>query len=65
MGGWGDGAEKENKFALRAKCRVGFAWLIRDGPLENLYGGEGGGGEVPKIYSRKAKLNEKKFMHAN
>ena len=36
------------------------AWLIRDGPLENLYGGGvGGGGEVPKIYSRKAKLNEK------
>ena len=25
----------------------------------------GGAGEVQKKYSRKAKLNEKKFMHAN
>ena len=37
-------------------------WL-RDGPLENLLGG--GAGEVPKKYSHKGKLNEKKFMHAN
>ena len=37
---------------------------IRDGPLENLLGGEGTG-EVQKKYSRKGKLNEKKFMHAN
>ena len=36
---------------------------VRDGPLENLWGG--GGGEVQKKYSRKGKLNEKKFMHAN
>ena len=35
---------------------------FRDGPLENL---TGGAGEVQKKYSRKAKLNEKKFMHAN
>ena len=29
-------------------------------------GGEGlGAGEVQKKYSRKGKLNEKKFMHAN
>ena len=28
-------------------------------------GGGGGGGEVQKKYSRKAKLNGKKFMHAN
>ena len=29
-------------------------------------GGVGGGaGEVEKKYSRKAKLNEKKFLHAN
>ena len=35
--------------------------LFRDGPLENLWGA----GEVQKKYSRKAKLNEKKFMHAN
>ena len=39
---------------------------LRDGPLENLSGGGGGGaGEVQKKYSRKGKLNEKKFMHAN
>ena len=37
---------------------------LRHGPLENLWGG-GGAGEVQKKYSRKAKLNEKKFMHAN
>ena len=37
---------------------------IRDGPLENVWGG-GGPGEVQKKYSRKGKLNEKKFMHAN
>ena len=28
-------------------------------------GGGGGAGEVQKKYSRKGKLNEKKFMHAN
>ena len=28
-------------------------------------GGGGGAGEVPKKYSLKGKLNEKKFMHAN
>ena len=27
--------------------------------------GGGGAGEVQKKYSRKAKLNEKKFMYAN
>ena len=37
---------------------------IRDGPLENLSGG-GGAGEVQKENSRKGKLNEKKFLHAN
>ena len=35
---------------------------FRDGPLENLWGG-GGGGNYKKIYSRKGKLNEKK-IHA-
>ena len=37
---------------------------FRDGSLENLWGG-GGGGSTKKKYSRKGKLNEKKFMHAN
>ena len=32
--------------------------LLRDGPLENLWGG-GGGAKYKKIYSRKRKLNEK------
>ena len=38
---------------------------IRDGPLENLWGGGGGAGEVQKKNSRKGKLNEKKFLQAN
>ena len=33
---------------------------LRDGPLENLWGG----GEVQKKYSRKGKLNKKKLKHA-
>ena len=37
--------------------------LIRDGPLENLSGGVRA--KYKKKYSRKANLNEKKFMHAN
>ena len=37
---------------------------LRDGPLENLWGG-GGGGRSTKTNSRKGKLNEKKFLHAN
>ena len=39
---------------------------IRDGPLENLWGG-GGGDEMQKkkTYLRKGKLNEKKIVHAN
>ena len=37
---------------------------VRDGPLENSWGREGGGaGEVQKKYSRKGKLNENK-IHA-
>ena len=39
--------------------------IVRDGPLENLWGGGGRAGEVQKNYSRKGKLNEKKIMHAN
>ena len=41
---------------------------IRDGPLENLWGGGGAGGQrcaKKYIYSRKGKLNEKKIVHAN
>ena len=34
--------------------------FIRDGPLENLWGVK-----YKKKYSRKGKLNENKFMHAN
>ena len=37
---------------------------LRDGPLENLWGG-GGERRTKKNYSRKGKLNEKKIMHAN
>ena len=42
-------------------------FLLRDGPLENFLGrgGGGGGGEEKKKNSRKGKLNEKKFAHAN
>ena len=43
-----------------------FIWKkcdIRNGPLENLSGV--GAGEVPKKNSRKRKLNENKFLHAN
>ena len=36
---------------------------LRDGPLENLWGG--GWAKYKKKNSRKEKLNEKKFMHAN
>ena len=38
---------------------------IRDRPFENLSGGGGEAGEVQKKYSRKGKLNERKFMQAN
>ena len=37
--------------------------LIRDGPLENLWGG--GGARSKKKNSSKEKLNEKKFLQAN
>ena len=63
MGGWG--GEREQIRTSRKMSRwVRLAhkgWTIR----KLIWGGGGGGGEVPKIYSRKAKLNEKKFMHAN
>ena len=47
----------EHIFLMPSSC---LALILRDGPLENLWGGEG---EVQKRYSRKAKLNEKK-IHA-
>ena len=37
--------------------------IIRDRPLENLWGG--GRAKYKKKNSRKGKLNEKKFLHAN
>ena len=37
--------------------------FLRGWTIRKLMGGEAG--EVQKKYSRKAKLNEKKFMHAN
>ena len=54
---------RENAFKHKKKKCV-LQTLLRDGPLENLWGG-GGGGEVQKKYWREGKLNEKKFMHAN
>ena len=48
---------------LQPEQNISIPCYLRDGPLENLWGG-GGAGEVQKKYSREAKLNEKKFMHA-
>ena len=42
---------------------VNLVVIIRDGPFDNLWGW--GAGEVQKKYSRKGKLNEKKFLHPN
>ena len=50
-----------NQASLRPSCHHINA--LRDGPIENLWGG--GGGRRTKKYSRKGNLNEKKFMHAN
>ena len=47
-----------NSICFKSFLQLFFIYR-RDGPLENLWGG-GGGGEVPKKYSRKGKLNEKK-----
>ena len=49
-------ARAKSLFCLHVKL------LLRDGPLENLWGGAG---EVQKKNSRKGKLNEKKFLQAN
>ena len=45
--------------------RIVVSWLRRREPLEKLWGGGGGRAKYKKKYSRKGKLNEKKFMHAN
>ena len=50
-----------NQASLRPSCHRINA--LRDGPLENLWGGGGGGGRSTKKYSRKGNLNEKK-IHA-
>ena len=52
------------KLMRNATPYLGESWAgnFRDGPLENLWEVAG---EVQKKYSRKEKLNEKKFMHAN
>ena len=39
--------------------------LIKGRTIRKLMGGGGGGGEVQTKHSRKGKVNEKKFMHAN
>ena len=60
---------KEND-TIMPKVRVysaGVAWNFRFGgrTIRKLIWGRGGAGEVEKKYSRKVKLNEKKFMPAN
>ena len=44
---------------------VGTKEHIKGRTLRKLMGGGGGAGEVQKKYSRKGKLNEKEFLHAN
>ena len=51
-----------NIFHHRPKWKAAKGTL-RDGALENLWGGGGGGGQEQKKYSRKGKLNEEK-IHA-
>ena len=49
---------------LEHECEANAGkFSLKDGPLENLWGGEVD--EVQKKNSRKGKLNEKKFLHAN
>ena len=55
------GKDKKSKREVRGAVS-GNLGFITDGPLENVWGGAG---EVQKKYSRKGKLNEKNFMHAN
>ena len=43
----------------REKKRRNERKKLRDGPLENLWGGGGGAGEIQKKSSRRVKLNEK------
>ena len=39
--------------------------VLRDGPLENSWGGGGGMGEVRKKKFAQGKIKWKKFLHAN
>ena len=56
----------EGMKAIESLRRMICHWIVlkilRDGPLENLWGGRA---KYKKKYSRKGKLNEKKFMHVN
>ena len=62
---WGEGTSYKyaagRQEALSTAPWTACQWL-RDGPLENLWGEAS---EVQKKHSRKGKLNEKKFIHAN
>ena len=46
------------------KANIQSSWPYKGRTIRKRMGG-GGAGEVQKEYSRKGKLNEKKFMHAN
>ena len=51
-----------NLLPEQSKVSTNWRLVLRDGPLENLWGGAG---EVQKKNSHKGKLNEKKFLQAN
>ena len=51
----------KNPLSLPPPPPIPAITFLRDGPLENLLGD----GRIRKKYSRKGKLNEKKFLHAN
>ena len=68
--------EKSSLTLLESFCSISFIrrkkqYVLRDGPLENLWGGwagEGGvwegGGSTKKIFGQ-GKIKWKKFLHAN
>ena len=49
------------RYAIRTYNKDLYRKKLRVGPLENVWRG----GRSTKKYSRKGKLNEKKFLHAN